>query len=230
MKIKSKLIVGFGSLVTVIIIIGGISYFYISDLDRIANEIGAEAQEAIDLEEIRVDFLLQYMALDNYVETQDPKDIEAYDKYEEEILENFHESKQLATELGEIENFLMFEELEKEITKIDQIDHEIFRLIDEGKKQEAIALEINTLEPELEYVEDLLLEVVHHEEAEFHAQMEQADEETQDALNLLISIVVSSIIFSVLISFFIFKSLFNPINKLITLTKEISEEKFDIFL
>jgi len=50
MKIKSKLIVGFGSLTVLIIISSGISYFFISDLDRIVNQVGEEAQEAIDLE------------------------------------------------------------------------------------------------------------------------------------------------------------------------------------
>jgi len=227
MKIKSKLIVGFGSLIGVIIIIGGLSYFFVSDLDRIVNEVGKEAQEAIALEEIRVGFLLQYAELDDYIETQNPRDIELYEEHEQDIIQNFHEAKQLAEDLGETENLLILIELEKEIEKIDKIDREIIRLVDEGKHQEAIDLELYTLEPEIEKVEELLKKEIHIEEAEFHAQIDQADEQTQLLTYLLISIIGSSVTFSLLLSFFISKSLFKPINKLITLTKEISEEKFD---
>jgi len=93
MKIKSKLIVGFWSLIILIIILGGTSYFFVSDLDRIANEIGKEAQEAIDLEEIRVDFLLQYEELDDYIETQNPRDLELYEEHGLDIIQNFQEAK-----------------------------------------------------------------------------------------------------------------------------------------
>lgn len=205
---------GFWSLIILIIILGGISYFFVSDLDRIANEIAAEAQEAIDLEEIRVDFLLQYQKLDDYIETQDPKDIELYEEIELDIKQNFQEAKQLAELLGETENLLILEKLEKEIEKIDKIDREIIRLVDAGKKQEAIELELYTLEPELEIVEELLKKEIHIEEAEFHAQVEEADKETQQLIYILIGFVIFSVILSLLISFIIYKSISNPIIKL----------------
>jgi len=226
MKIKSKLIVGFWSLIILIIILGGTSYFFVSDLDRIANEIGKEAQEAIDLEEIRVDFLLQYEELDDYIETQNPRDIELYEEHVRDIKQNFQEAKQIAEELGETENLRILEELEKEIEIIDKIDREIIRLVDEGKKQEAIDLELYTLEPELEIVEELLKKEIHIEEAEFHAQIERADEETQELTYILIGFVSFSVIFSLLISFFIFKSLSNPIIRLREGSERLAKGEF----
>ena len=227
MKIKSKLIVGFGSLVVLIIIIGGTSYFFISDLDRIANKISKEAQEAIDLEEIRVDFLLQYQELDDYIETQNPRDIELYEEKRLDIKQNFQEAKQLAEELGETENLRILFELEKEIEKIDKIDREIIRLVDEGKKQEAVDLQLYTLEPELEIVEELLKEEIHNEEVEFHAQLDKADEETQELIYLLIGMISFSIIFSLLISFFIFKSISNPIIRLREGSEHLAKGEYD---
>ena len=226
MKIKSKLIVGFGSLIVLIIIIGGTSYFFISDLDRIANEIGQEAQEAIDLEEIRVDFLLQYKELDDYIETQNPRDIELYEEKGLDIKQNFQEAKQLAELLGETENLLILDELEKEIEKIDKIDREIIQLVNEGKKQEAIDLQLYTLEPELEKVEELLKIEIHNEEAEFHAQLDSANEETREITYFLIGIVSFSVIFSLLISFFIFKSLSNPIIRLREGSEHLAKGEF----
>ena len=227
MKIKSKLIVGFGSLIILIIIIGGASFFVVSNLDRIANEISEEAQEAIALEEIRVDFLLQYEELDDYIETQNPRDIELYEEKELDIIQNFQKAKQLAELLGETENLLILEELEKEIEKIDKIDREIIRLVNEGKKQEAIDLQLHTLEPELEKVEELLKAEIHNEETEFLAQLDKADEETQELIYLLIGMVSFSVIFSLLISFFIFKSLSNPIIRLREGSEHLAKGEYD---
>ena len=201
MKIKSKLIFGFVSLCVLIIIISGTSYFFIIDLDRIIHEIGNEAKEAIDIEEIRVDFLLQYEELDDYIETQNPRDLELYEEQWVEIQEHFEEAKQIATKLGELENLAIYDKLEKEFVTIKKIDQEIIQLVNEGKHQEAIDLQLYTLEPELEKIEKLLRLQVENEEIEFKNELAQADEETRLASYFLIGIASFCIIFSVFIGF-----------------------------
>jgi len=195
MKIKSKLIFGFVSLSVLIIIISGTSIFFIFDLDRIIHEIGDEAKEAIDIEEMRVDFLLQYKELDDYIETQNPRDLELYEEQWVEIQEHFEEAKQIATKLGELENLAIYDELEKEFAIIKKIDLEIIQLVNEGKHQEAIDLELYTLEPELEKIEKLLRLEVENEKIEFKKELAQADEETRLSSYFLIGIASFCIIF-----------------------------------
>ena len=54
-------------------VVGGVGWFQVKELDRIAAEVEEEAIQVIDFEELRISLFLQYAELDDYMETKNPR-------------------------------------------------------------------------------------------------------------------------------------------------------------
>jgi len=223
-----KLLSYFLIIALLIVVVGGVGYYYVTDLEKVTVMLEQEASEVIDFGQFRLSFILQYAELDDYIETQNPRAAQLYHEKEHELLKNFEELKRLASEKGDVENFQALEGLDEEIAVFNSTGLEIIALVDKGDKEGAIHKELYQLAPQLVEVQIVLGEIIEKENKEFVQEREDAIRAASFAKNVVLGISIVSVLFVIGLGLFITGRITKPLAKLTQAVDEVSRGNLSV--
>jgi len=210
-------------------IVGGVGYYSVQELEKVAAQVEQEAREVIDLEEVRIGFVFQYAELDDYIETVNPRAVELYQEKELELEENFQKVKEVAKENGG-NAYEVLERLSGVVDNFNRTGLELIALIDEGKKDEAIFKELYELAPLLVDLQISLGDLIVEEEAEFIRKREEAVEAAKLAKTTVIVTAIASIVFVLGLGYFITRRITRPLAHLTETVDEVSRGNFNVHI
>ncbi len=226
-RLATKITLGFLTLALFTFTIGVTSFYYIQTLNKSVENIKKEAEEAFEMETLRVDYLQKFRAISDYVATKDTKNLGIFYIKKQEIEAKFlRKSSSYIDKFSVIPELRIPEELKQSFNELNDLSLNIIQLVDKGEEKTAKEKEISELNPLLASTDDLLKFSVKKEKADLkRAQVQALRKESQAG-----KIMILSVLFTFLVSIFLgIRLRFSVQNALGELQKGIREMKLEHF-
>ena len=199
-RLATKITLGFLTLALFTFTIGVTSFYYIQTLNKSVENIKKEAEEAFEMETLRVDYLQKFRAISDYVATKDTKNLGIFYIKKQEIEAKFlRKSSSYIDKFSVIPELRIPEELKQSFNELNDLSLNIIQLVDKGEEKTAKEKEISELNPLLASTDDLLKFSVKKEKADLkRAQVQALRKESQAG-----KIMILSVLFTFLVSIFL---------------------------
>lgn len=224
MKIRLKLILGFGIITLLVILVGAVTFIQTTQIEHKFHVVVKETTPAIiALGNIKSNIFFVTLEVNEYI--LDPV---------EEHLEELQEGKEklgeaiLAYEKAEEGEEEVVESFKRGINKIFSSIDEIINLKDSGASMNILLEKSKMLDEVVEEFSHELEEEIEHDTLQLIQSHQAVEDLIQVTNNLTIFIIVISIILSIMITLIFSTSILKSITNLSNATKEIAKGNFKI--
>jgi methyl-accepting chemotaxis protein len=147
--------------------------------DQVTKDMRRESHELMDIEEMEVTFIREFLAEKNFILTGDEKYIAEYEGYKEETAQYLNDARQYSSPGWEQ---VALDNLAEETASYNDNFDQIVAQYRDGNRDEAIRLSTEVSNEKLEHVNEQVEDMIFHGETVLQGEVEEVDREIRTSI------------------------------------------------